>query len=77
MRKPTRQDYGEGRHRWGSERSMHHDSAGVVAMACMKEEDSGNTGSPWRGCAHRQPALREELSRASGWRKARSSDDAG
>ncbi|MFH0998687.1 MAG: hypothetical protein V1844_24825 [Pseudomonadota bacterium] len=51
MRKSTRPFYGEGRRYGRRERSAAHDSAGVVAMACMKEENRRNTGSPmaWSG----------------------------
>jgi len=46
MREPTRPTDGEGR-RWSSnERQDSTGPAGVVAMACVKEESTGNTGSP-------------------------------
>jgi hypothetical protein len=54
------------------------DSAGVVTMACMKEDDGATREALWCGCAHGQPALREEPSRAlqgGGW--ARKTDDVG
>jgi hypothetical protein len=54
------------------------DFAGVMTMACMKEEDSATREALWRGRAHGQLALREEPSRAlqgGGW--ARNTDEAG
>ena len=47
MREPTCRTDGEGR-RWSSERATQGSTgpAGVVAMACMQEESTGNTGSP-------------------------------
>jgi hypothetical protein len=45
-------------------------SAGVLTMACMKEDDSATREALRCGCAHSQPTFREELSRApqgGGW----------
>jgi len=47
-------------------------------MACMKEDDRATREALGCGCAHSQPALREEPSRAlqgGGW--ARTTDEAG
>ena len=47
-------------------------------MACMKEDDRATREALWCGCAHSQPAFREELSRApqgGGW--ARTTGEAG
>ena len=70
MRKPTRLKHGEGCHRCGKRaKSDPTDSAGVVTMACTKEEDSGNTGSPvvWP-CARPTGAPRGAESGTAGWR---------
>jgi hypothetical protein len=45
MRKPTRRFFGEGCHLLGKRAmSAPRDSAGVVTMACIEEEDWCNTG---------------------------------
>lgn len=64
MRKPTRLINGEGCHRGGSEREIAPcDSAGVMATACMKEEDRCNTGSPmaWTSVMSNRTPAREGL----------------
>ena len=49
MREPTCRTDGEGR-RWSShERHGSTGPAGVLAMACMEGESTGNTGSPSGG----------------------------
>ena len=49
MREPTYLTDGEGR-RWSSyERRRSTGPAGVVAMACVQGESTGNTGSPSGG----------------------------
>ena len=62
MRKPTRPNCGEGCHRVGKRAmSAPHDSAGVLARACMHRGERGNTGSPmgWLGSVPGQPVTRE------------------
>ena len=46
MREPTCRTDGEGRRRSSYGRHGSTGPAGVVAMACVKEESTGNTGSP-------------------------------
>ena len=49
MREPTCRTDGEGR-RWSSnERRSSTGPAGVLAMACLEGESTGNTGSPSGG----------------------------
>jgi hypothetical protein len=46
MRKPTLLNLGEGRRLQVGMSEAPEGSAGVMAMACMKEEICGNTGNP-------------------------------
>ena len=51
MREPTRLTDGEGRRRSSPERQSSTGPAGVLAMACVEGESTGNTGSPAGGSA--------------------------
>ena len=46
MREPTCQTDGEGRRESSNERQVSIGPAGVLAMACVEEESTGNTGNP-------------------------------
>ena len=60
MRKPTRPIVGEGCQRPGSERTRAPvGSAGVVTVACTREGNSSNTGSPVGGVARAKPESRK------------------
>ena len=78
MRVSTFRRYGEDRCGSGRERQKHRDRlAGVLALARMEDQGSGNTGSPVGAVArsNRDPARGKLGRQGGGW--ARTTEDAG